>query len=83
MAPGSAVAWQGGGSIRATGNSFATPHVSGICARILGAHPALTPFQVKSLLYLTAANVRAAIEYCLRHPRWRLSVQTHKAVGIR
>ena len=53
------VAWQGGGSIRATGNSFATPHVSGICARILGAHPALTPFQVKSLLYLTAANVRA------------------------
>ena len=53
------VAWQGGGSIRATGNSFATPHVSGICARILGAHPALTPFQVKSVLYLTAANVRA------------------------
>ena len=28
-------------------------------------------------------NVRAAIDYCLRHPRWRLSVQTHKAVGIR
>jgi subtilisin len=54
------VAWQGGGSIRATGNSFAAPHVSAICARIRGAHPALTPFQVKSLLYLTAANVRAA-----------------------
>jgi subtilisin len=54
------VAWQGGGSIRATGNSFAAPHVTGICARILGAHPTLTPFQVKSLLYLTAANVRAA-----------------------
>jgi len=53
------VAWQGGGSIRATGNSFAAPHVSGICARILGAHPTLTPFQVKSLLYLTAANVRS------------------------
>jgi subtilisin family serine protease len=53
------VAWQGGGSIRATGNSFAAPHLTGICARILGAHPALTPFQVKSLLYLTAANVRA------------------------
>ena len=55
------VAWEGGGSIRATGNSFATPHLSGICARILGAHPTLTPFQVKSLLYLTAANVRAAV----------------------
>jgi subtilisin family serine protease len=54
------VAWKGGGAIRATGNSFAAPHVTGICARILGAHPALTPFQVKSLLYLTAANVRAA-----------------------
>jgi 7-carboxy-7-deazaguanine synthase len=30
-----------------------------------------------------AANTRAAIAYCLAHPRWRLSVQTHKAVGIR
>jgi 7-carboxy-7-deazaguanine synthase (Cx14CxxC type) len=29
------------------------------------------------------ANARAAVEYCLRHPRWRLSVQTHKRVGIR
>jgi 7-carboxy-7-deazaguanine synthase (Cx14CxxC type) len=28
-------------------------------------------------------NVRAAIAYCLAHPRWRLSVQTHKVVGIR
>jgi 7-carboxy-7-deazaguanine synthase (Cx14CxxC type) len=30
-----------------------------------------------------ATNTRAAIAYCLAHPRWRLSVQTHKAVGIR
>jgi 7-carboxy-7-deazaguanine synthase len=28
------------------------------------------------------ANTRAAIAYCLRHPRWRLSVQTHKYIGI-
>ncbi|MFZ4580713.1 MAG: 7-carboxy-7-deazaguanine synthase [Myxococcota bacterium] len=28
------------------------------------------------------ANTRAAIAYCLAHPRWRLSVQTHKLVGI-
>jgi 7-carboxy-7-deazaguanine synthase (Cx14CxxC type) len=27
-------------------------------------------------------NTAAAIDYCLRHPRWRLSVQTHKLVGI-
>ena len=29
-----------------------------------------------------AANTRAAIDYCLTHPRWRLSVQTHKYIGI-
>ncbi|RTZ40017.1 7-carboxy-7-deazaguanine synthase [Candidimonas sp. SYP-B2681] len=30
-----------------------------------------------------AANTQAAIEYCLSHPRWRLSIQTHKLIGIR
>ena len=30
-----------------------------------------------------AANTEAAIAHCLAHPRWRLSVQTHKVVGIR
>jgi 7-carboxy-7-deazaguanine synthase (Cx14CxxC type) len=29
------------------------------------------------------ANTRAAVEYCLARPRWRLSLQTHKALGIR
>ena len=29
------------------------------------------------------ANTQAALAYCLGHPRWRLSVQTHKALGIR
>lgn len=29
------------------------------------------------------ANTEAAMAYCLAHPRWRLSVQTHKALGIR
>ncbi|MGA7071013.1 7-carboxy-7-deazaguanine synthase [Bradyrhizobium sp.] len=29
------------------------------------------------------ANTRAAIGYCLAHPKWRLSVQTHKHLGIR
>ena len=30
-----------------------------------------------------AENTAAALAYCLAHPRWRLSVQTHKALGIR
>jgi len=30
-----------------------------------------------------AANTAAAIEYCLTHPQWRLSVQTHKYIGVR
>jgi subtilisin len=51
------VAWLGGTELRCTGNSFATPHISGICALILGKHPGLTPFQVKSILSLTANNV--------------------------
>lgn len=29
------------------------------------------------------ANTKAAIEYCLDHPQWQLSVQTHKLLGIR
>jgi 7-carboxy-7-deazaguanine synthase (Cx14CxxC type) len=28
-------------------------------------------------------NTRAAVAYCLAHPQWRLSVQTHKVLGIR
>ncbi len=51
------VAWLGGGTVRTSGNSFATPHISGICALILAKHPRLTPFQLKSVLYLTASNV--------------------------
>lgn len=31
----------------------------------------------------TVANTQAAIAYCLQHPRWRLSLQTHKFMGIR
>src|SRR5580765_5495771 len=28
-------------------------------------------------------NTRLAVDYCLRHPRWRLSLQTQKWLGIR
>lgn len=29
-----------------------------------------------------AENTKAAVEYCLAHPQWRLSLQTHKVIGI-
>lgn len=29
-----------------------------------------------------AEHTKAAVEYCLAHPQWRLSLQTHKAIGI-
>jgi 7-carboxy-7-deazaguanine synthase (Cx14CxxC type) len=31
----------------------------------------------------TDANTRAALAYCLAHPQWRLSLQTHKLLDIR
>ena len=30
-----------------------------------------------------ARNVELAVAYCLAHPRWRLSLQTHKLLGLR
>jgi organic radical activating enzyme len=27
-------------------------------------------------------NTRRAIQYCLKHPQWRLTLQTHKILGI-
>ncbi|MCS0636715.1 S8 family serine peptidase [Streptomyces sp. LP05-1] len=52
------VPWLGGATIRTTGNSFATPYITGLCARLLSAHPSMTAFQLKNALYLSAANVR-------------------------
>ena len=50
------VAWFGGSTLRCTGNSFAAPHIAGLSALVLSKHPGLTPFQLKSVLYLTATN---------------------------
>jgi subtilisin len=50
------VAWQNGSTIEGTGNSFAAPHITGIVARILGKHPHLTPFQMKTVLHELASN---------------------------
>jgi subtilisin family serine protease len=51
------VPWMGGATFTCTGNSFATPHISGLAALVLSKHPELTPFQLKNVLYLTATNV--------------------------
>ena len=52
------VAWRGGTRLVATGNSFAAPHITGLVARLLGRHPGLTPFQVKTVLHALADNAR-------------------------
>ena len=59
LAPGEdiEVAWADGSTVTASGNSFATGHIAGNCARILAKHPGIKPFELKSLLYLTATNV--------------------------
>ena len=59
------VAWKESATITATGNSFAAPHVSGLVARLLGKHPGLTVFQVKTVLRALAANLAPASE---EHP---------------
>jgi subtilisin len=53
------VPWLGGGTIVATGNSFAAPHVTGLVARILSKHPQLTPYEVKTVLRAVSSNARA------------------------
>ncbi|WP_329499217.1 S8 family peptidase [Kitasatospora herbaricolor] len=59
FAPGQnvTVPWLGGRTIRTTGNSFATPYMAGMAARVLSKHPRMTAFQLKSVLYLAASNV--------------------------
>jgi len=52
------VAWSDGGSLVATGNSFAAPHIAGLVARIVGEHPGITPAEVKTLLRALADNRR-------------------------
>jgi subtilisin family serine protease len=52
------VAWRGGGRIRATGNSFAAPHLAGHAARLRARYPSATPFEIKALLAATASPPR-------------------------
>jgi len=70
------VAWRGGGRLLGTGNSYAAPHIAGIAALIKSKHPELRPFQLKTVLWATAANVREAPEMA-----GRLSRVGHKISG--
>ena len=44
------VPWSGGTTITASGNSFAAPVIAGHLARIVGAHPGITPWQARTVL---------------------------------
>ena len=50
------VPWSGGGTINASGNSFAAPVIAGHLARILGAHPGIAPWQARTILAALAEN---------------------------
>ena len=67
---------------------------SGNELKLVYPQPGMDPSQFESLAFDEfflqpmdgpdqAANTRAALDYCLAHPRWRLSIQTHKLLGIR
>lgn len=55
--------------------------------------PGIDPAELESLAFrhfllqpmdgpARAENTRLTIDYCLKHPRWRLSLQTHKLLGL-
>ena len=54
------VPWIGGGTTTSTGNSYAAPHIAAFAALVKSKHPELRPFELKSVLWATAANVAQA-----------------------
>jgi 7-carboxy-7-deazaguanine synthase (Cx14CxxC type) len=42
----------------------------------------LQPLDVIGNSKQTAANIKAASDYCMQNPQWRLSLQTHKMIGL-
>ena len=54
------VPWSRGSTIVATGNSFAAAAMAGLVARVVGAHPGITPWQAKTVLAALAANAEAS-----------------------
>jgi len=61
---------------RLTGTSFATPHVTGLVARLRAKHPDLTPFQVKTVLCAIGSRNR---ELAAGRPGRRLGVRAVRA----
>lgn len=66
---------------------------SGSELKLVFPQPALLPEQCQHLEFehfflqpmdgpMAKENTAAAVNYCLAHPRWKLSVQTHKFIGI-
>ncbi len=45
------------------------------------AHFYLQPMDVEDTAHLQH-NIQASVSYCLQHPQWQLSLQTHKIIGI-
>jgi subtilisin family serine protease len=52
------VAWMDKSYTVSTGNSFAAPHIAGLVTLIRAKHPDLTAFQIKSVLFACASNIR-------------------------
>lgn len=44
--------------------------------------PMASPHQRKGQDSLKDSNTRKALDYCLAHPQWRLTIQLHKLLGI-
>lgn len=66
---------------------------SGSELKLVFPQPGFPPAQFESLAFrhfflqpmdgpAAAANTRLAVEFCMDHPQWRLSLQTHKLLGI-
>lgn len=53
-------AWKEGTWVRTTGNSYAAATIAGIAALVRSKHQGLRPFQLKTVLWATAANVLEA-----------------------
>jgi subtilisin len=54
------LAWLGGTTITATGNSFAAPHIAAIAALVLAKHGRLRPFELKTALRAAGSNIAQA-----------------------
>lgn len=53
-------------------------------AHVTAKHYYLSPMNppLADLISPQSENVKATIRYCLAHPQWRLTLQTHKILGV-